>query len=197
MARNPASSRIAPVALGLALVALIVAAGLAPQTGAVPAQSNCQYGVCPAATGLPWWVYAVIALLIVAALATALVLMRRRRTPPSSGVPAAGAVGGPTAGATGAVAAAPSGPAPPYVETPEDVGATIPPATPAPPPSTTAVVAGGAAAAGAGAGAAAATETEDPDIDSLMAELDKISSEILKRPKGAGDKKPPANGENP
>ncbi|MGA9839215.1 MAG: hypothetical protein WBS16_02095, partial [Thermoplasmata archaeon] len=52
-----------------------------------------------------------------------------------------------------------------------------------------AAIAGGAVA---GAGAAAAAEDE-PDIDSLMAELDKISGEILKRPKGASDKKPPVD----
>jgi hypothetical protein len=59
-----------------------------------------------------------------------------------------------------------------YVETPEDVSAA--------PPSE--------AVAGVAAGGAAAAATE-PDIDSLMAELDKISGEILTR--GTPPKKPP------
>jgi hypothetical protein len=47
--------------------------------------------------------------------------------------------------------------------------------------------AGAAAGAAAGAGAAEA----EPDIDSLMAELDKISGEILKRAPKKGAEKPP------
>ncbi|MGA9839562.1 MAG: hypothetical protein WBS16_03895, partial [Thermoplasmata archaeon] len=105
MAPNPRTTRIVPVALGVAMVAIIVAAGLAPQTGAIPAQSSCQYGNCPAGTGLPWWVFAAIAILVVAALAAALVLLRRRRTPPSGGPPTQGAMGGPAAGAAGGAAA--------------------------------------------------------------------------------------------
>ncbi|MGC2790146.1 MAG: hypothetical protein WA547_08895, partial [Thermoplasmata archaeon] len=83
-------------------------------------------------------------------------------------------------------------PAPPYLETADDVAGMPPPApTPAPAVPAAVVVAGGAAV-GAGAGAVAA-DADEPDIDSLMAELDKISGEILKRPKNAAAKKPPAN----
>jgi hypothetical protein len=58
MALNPRTSRIFPIALGLVLLVLIVSIGLAPQTGAVSAQSTCQYGNCAASTGIPWWVFA-------------------------------------------------------------------------------------------------------------------------------------------
>ncbi|MGC2789873.1 MAG: hypothetical protein WA547_07455, partial [Thermoplasmata archaeon] len=102
MSLNARLSRIVPVGLGLAMLAVIVAAGLSPGTGAVPAQSNCQYNQCVAGTGLPWWVFAAIAIIIVAALAAALVLLRRRRTPPPTSTGPAGAIGGPTAGAMGA-----------------------------------------------------------------------------------------------
>jgi hypothetical protein len=195
MALNPRTSRIVPIALGLALLVLIVAAGLAPQTGAVPAQSNCQYGQCAPNTSVPWWVFAAIAILIVALLAVALILLRRRRPPVSPITPAEGAVGGPTAGAAGTVSPPPS-PVPPYVEIPEDMGAVAAASAPATVPSAVspaaADVALGAAAAGAGAAVAAtAADSDEPDIDSLMAELDKISSEILKRPKNPVEKKPP------
>ncbi len=188
MSTTRSAGRIVPIALGVAMVAIIVAAGLTPNTGAVPAQSNCPYGQCVAGTNLPWWVVGVIAIVIVAALAAALVLLRRRRTPPASGTPSATPSQGPTAGAMGGTAPPPPPPpaaAPAYLETPEDVGATLP-HVPTAAPVGAAVVAGGA---GAAAGAGAASEGE-PDIDSLMAELDKISGEILKRPKGATDKKP-------
>jgi hypothetical protein len=182
MALNPRTSRIVPIALGVAMLAVIVAAGLSPQTGAVSAQGNCEYNQCVAGTGLQWWVFAAIAILIVAALAAALVLLRRRRPPPPSGVPAAGAAGGPTVGAMGGTSPPPA-PAPEYMEMPEDVGMTLPAAASAtvagaPPPPPTAPPPPPPGAAG------------EQDIDSLMAELDKISGEILKRPKG-GDKPPP------
>ncbi|MGA8303118.1 MAG: hypothetical protein WB873_05410, partial [Thermoplasmata archaeon] len=90
MSLNARLSRIVPVGLGLAMLAVIVAAGLSPGTGAVPAQSNCQYNQCVAGTGLPWWVFAAIAIIIVAALAAALVLLRRRRTPPPTSTGPAG-----------------------------------------------------------------------------------------------------------
>lgn len=193
MAWNPRTSRIVPVALGVAMVALIVATASAPNVGAVPAQSSCEYNQCVGNTGLPWWVFAAIAILIVAALAAALVLLRRRRRPPPSGLTPYTAAGGPAAGAMGRGPTAPPPGGPNYIESPEDVGATLPNVPPPPPPTggvATGVVAG--AAVGAGAGAVAA-DAEEPDIDSLMAELDKISGEILKRPKNVAEKKPPSD----
>jgi len=179
MARSHATSRVVPIALGLAMLGIIIAAALSPNTGAVPAQGYCQYNQCIAGTSIPWWVVAVIAIVVVAALGAALFLMRRRR-PPSGVRPYAGAAGG---GAAAGGPAPPGGAAPAqpeYLETAEDVGS-------APP-----VPAGAVAGAGAGAASGAAAKgAQEPDIDSLMAELDKISTEILKRPKtppeGGGD----------
>lgn len=189
MSESGRSRRIVPVALGVAMLAIVVAAGLSPNTGAVPAQGNCQYGQCVAGTGIQWWVLAAIVIVVVAALAAALVLLRRRRTPPRSamGVPPPA---GPTPGATGGRVPPPPPPAaaPAYLETPEDVGRTLP-NVPTSPPARTAA-AGAAGTAGA-AGAGAAAGEGEPDIDSLMAELDKISGEILKRPKSPADKKQP------
>ena len=191
MSSTPRAGRIVPIALGVAMIAVIVAAGLAPNTGAVTAQGNCEYGQCPANTGIQWWVFAAIAIVVVAALGAALILLRRRRTPPmGGGAPPAAA--GPTGPAGGGAPPTPPAAAPAYLETPEDVGATLPSVPTAPMPKVPPASAG-AAAGGAAAGTAAAAGEGEPDIDSLMAELDKISGEILKRPKTPGDKKPPAD----
>jgi hypothetical protein len=174
------------------MLAVVVAAGLSPNVGVVQAQTNGQYNQSPS-SGLALWEYAAIAAVAIAALlALALLLMRRRRRPPPAAPapPMQAWEGGPAGGAAAPPpppAAAPSPPpAPPaYLETPEDVGH----APPAVPVSKEAAVAGAAAgAAGTGAAAGAAGE---PDIDSLMAELDKISGEILKRAPKKGT--PPAN----
>ena len=180
----PKGRPVIPLAFGLGMLAVLVAAALTPNVGAAPAQSYCQYNQCIAGTGVPWWALAAIAVIIVAVLGAALLLMRRGRRPGSAPVqPYQGPPGGASGGPSG-----PAGPAatPAYVETPEDVGT-------APPPLTGPPAAGAAAGATAGAaagGATAAKAAGEPDIDSLMAELDKISTEILKRPKtppGGGD----------
>ncbi|MCI4342845.1 MAG: hypothetical protein L3J92_01835 [Thermoplasmata archaeon] len=167
--------RLVPIALGAGMLGTVVAAGLAPTIGAVAAQSNCQYGACPAgsSTPFPWWIVGVV--LVVVILASILGVLLFRRRPPTSppaedGEPPSGASGSgpappspPSAApfVAGAVAGGVAAPVANYVETPDDVGATPP------------AVAGGAAVAGAAA--------QEPDIDSLMAELDKISGEILKK----------------
>jgi len=183
--------RIVPVSLGAAMLAVVVAAALLPNAGAVPAASNCPYGNCQTpSTGIPAWELASIGAIVVLGLLVGLfVLMRRRRSPPSEGMGDEPPMGG--APPSGAMQSAPAAPAPPepgttsYLETPEDVAA--PPPTLAPPPAAV----GGAAAAGTGAAAAEA----EPDIDSLMAELDKISGEILKRTPKKGSS-PPADEED-
>jgi hypothetical protein len=166
--------RLVPLGLGAAMLATVIAAALTPNIGAVPAQSSCQYGTCSSGTStpFPWWIVAVV-VVIVAALVLAYLLVGRRRRPPARGLrPAEAAV--PPSGAAGGGPEAPGGPAAAaYVETPEDVGAAMP---------SVAGVAGGAA----GAGAAAGAPEEEPDIDALMAELDKISGEILKKPPKTG-----------
>jgi hypothetical protein len=174
MAAQGRGYSIVPAVLGAGLLALLVAAGLSPNTGAISASTNCGiYNNCPSSSpAFPWWIVAVVVLLVVAALIAALVLMRRRR-PPAAGAPVQPWQGAPATPPAGG--APPGATSPSYLETPEDVGTALPDAG---------LIAAGAAGAGAAAGAAASEDAAEgePDIDSLMAELDKISGEILKRP---------------
>lgn len=164
------ASRIVPLALGLAMLSVVIAAGLAPNTGVVQAQTNSPYNQSSSSGLSPYEYLAIAAVIIIAGLLLALFLLsRRRRPPPTNGPPVIhpwqeGGTPPPGGGSP-----PPPGTAPAYLETPEDMAH-------APPP--VAVTAGAAAAAGATVPAAAEGE---PDIDSLMAELDKISGEILKR----------------
>ena len=158
------------------MLAVVVAAGLFPNTGTVHAQSSCPYGGCstPSSAIASWELVSILVLIAAIVVAAALVLMRRRRPPAPAGPPQPWQEG-PPAGA-GAVVAAPPGAPPPYIEGPEDVGHAPPPlATPA-----------AKAVAPAAPAAAPAAAPEGADIDSLMAELDKISSEILKKPPKKG-----------
>ena len=150
------------------MLAVVVAAALSPNFGVVQASSNCAYPPCSSSTpSTPAWVYGVIAaIVIVAALALAYVFMRRRR-PPATAAPVQPWEGGPGPGAMPPAppATPPTPPVPPaaapaYLETPEDVGQA---------PQT--VRARKAVGVGAGAAAAAAEEAE-PDVDSIMPELD-------------------------
>ena len=73
-----------PLSLGIVMLAVVLAAGLAPNTGAVPAQTNCTYGQCPAATTpFPWYLVAIAVLVVIVALLSVLFLMQRRRRPPA------------------------------------------------------------------------------------------------------------------
>jgi len=159
-----------PLALGLAMLAVVLAAGLYPNGGTVSAQSSsCPYGVCPSSSSaVPAWEYASILVVVAAAviIGLLLVLRRRRRPPAEKVIPGGAGVAGPMP---------PSGPPPPYLETPEDVGH--------PPPTVMRPAGGGVA----GAAAAPAAPEAVSDIDALMAELDKISADILKK----APKKPP------
>jgi H+/Cl- antiporter ClcA len=175
MVRAKWGRRLAPILLGAGMLGTVVAAGLSPTLGAVAAQSNCQYSQCQASTAapFPWWIVVVIVVVVLAVL-IALLLLRRRPPAASTAAPEAwqppegAAGGGPMApsAAPVVVAGVAAAPAAAYVETPEDVGQSLP------------AVAAGAAAGGA---AGAATGEGEQDIDSLMAELDKISGEILKK----------------
>jgi hypothetical protein len=180
MATTSRGRRIVPLVLGFAMLAVVVAAALSPNVGVVQAQTNSNYNQSPS-SGVPWWEYAAIGGIVAAALVVALaVLFTRRRRPPAAAPPPMEAwQGGPSGPSAPSAPAAPPPPpaaAPAYLETPEDVGH-APPAVPV-----------SKAAAGA-AGGAAAGEAE-PDIDSLMAELDKISGEILKRAPKKGSSTP-------
>ena len=157
---------------------------LVPTTGAVPAQTTCAYGVCPAAMGsgnTTWEVLLILLIVVALALGVLILRSRRRRPGGGSGPPdewspgTAGSVGPAEelapAGALGAVGGSM------YQEQPEDVGQ-VPPEMPAmdsmPP----------AAPAGEG------------DIDSLVAELDKIGQEILTRGPKVTKPTPPSSGED-
>jgi len=169
---NRRGSRIVPLTLGIAMLAVVVTAGLFPNAGTVQAQSSCPYGGCTTTSVVPVWEYVSILVVIAAGAIVALLFIMRRRRPPRSSTVTPWA-----AGAAGGAAAAPAGAAPPYLETPEDVGHAPPTVAPAVTPV--------APAAGAGEGAESGS-----DIDSLMAELDKISTEILKKaPKKGADGK--------
>lgn len=194
---------IVPLSLGLGMLGVVVAAGLTPNTGVVRAASNCTYGQCVASQPFPLWAVAASVAVVVVALLLALLLLRRRRRPGqppsewegpsgpsgSSGVPP-GASGHeefvPAAGVGGAAAEAPpvwQEPPPPVTGAPPS-GAMPPspeyaeaPAAPTPAP---AAQPAGPTPTEAGEAEGGAEEAE-PDIDSLMAELEKISGEILKK----------------
>jgi hypothetical protein len=160
MAASPGKKHAVPIALGLGMLGILIAAGLSPNTGAAPAQTTCPYGVCPTSSNgiAPWEIALVVILLLLAALIAVLILRRRNRGGPpgeevAGGVPPAGA-GGP-----GMTPLEPPIIAP-YVELPEDIG--TPPVAPPPPP-------------------VAPVPEGEGDIDSLLKELDNISGEILKR----------------
>ncbi len=182
--------RVVPVLLGLAMLAVIIAAALSPSAGLVKAQTNTQYG-SGGSTPDNTLTYTLIALLAVivavAALLLAVVVRRRRRG------------GGPQTMSTWEGG---TGPEPPTEGSGPEMGVAMAPPTgaaeyyegtsPPPPPS------GGAAPdwveerpppplpPAAGAATAEEIPAGEPDIDRLMAELDQISDDILK--KGSGRK---------
>jgi len=175
------------VALSAGLLVLLLALALIPNTGALPAAANCQYGGCEStsSTSSGLWYGLLAALVIVAAALGVLLLMRRRRARPGGPGPVE-----PWAGESGAVAATagPEGPSP-SVE-PMDVAPEVPPGASAYTEGPEDV----GAVAATGAAAAPAAESGEADIDSLMQELDKISGEILKKgppKKGSAANAPP------
>ncbi len=173
------------------MLSVVIAAATAPNFGAASAQTSTPYSVpssAPSGLSAYDWLAIAAVLVVVALLAALLILRRRRRQPPTTGPPPVQPWpgGGPPPGAGGQAPPAPPTAAPAYLETPEDVGHGLPEVP-------VAGAAAGGAAAGAAAGGGAAAAEGEPDIDSLMAELDKISSEILKRaPKKPSE--PPSEG---
>jgi hypothetical protein len=126
----------------------------------------------PSSSSSSLWAYLGIALAaIVVVLLASLLILRRRRVSPAAVEPTEElSLRGPTPPAGGGPPAA----APAYLETPKDVGRA--------PPVIAPVVAGETAAAGTGS---AMSDTES-DIAALMAELDKIGSEVVKKPPKTG-----------
>jgi len=171
MATTTWKQRFIPLGLGAAMLGTLIAAALSPNIGAVPAAVNAQYGT-PAGTStpFPWWIVGVVVALVAALVLAYLIVGRRRRPPAAAAAPPETAE--PPAGAS--AGAPPSmGASHPYIETPEDVGVAVPTMAVAPP-------------AAAAATPPATGAEEEPDIDALMAELDKISGEILKKPPKGG-----------
>ncbi|MCI4318082.1 MAG: hypothetical protein L3J96_06035, partial [Thermoplasmata archaeon] len=182
---------LAPYLVAGALLAVLIASAFVPNNGA-SAQTTCPYGSCPGLTagaGNNTWEVLLI-LLVVVAVVLGLLVMRGRRRQSAGGLtpyeepPGLSGDVGPASeavpfGAGAAVAGSP------YVEGPEDVGAT--------PPSIDDAAAAGAVGAAGGAAAAGG----EADIDSLMQELDKISGEILQRgtPGKKGGSATPPEGE--
>lgn len=93
--------RSIPLTLALAMLAIVVLAGLLPNSGVVSASSNCSYGKCPSSSPFPLWAVSTAAVIAVLAVIVALLLLRRRsgRRPPKEPDGAAG--GAAAAGSTG------------------------------------------------------------------------------------------------
>lgn len=89
--------RAVPLALALGMLAVVVLAGLLPDTGVVSASSNCSYSKCPASTPFPLWAVSAAVAVVVIALILALLLLRRRR-PPQAAAPPSGSEGESNAG---------------------------------------------------------------------------------------------------
>lgn len=180
MAARSRLRTVIPSTLAVAMLAVVISAALAPNTGAVPAQSSCQYGNCAQPQTISPYVYAAIGVVVVlAALLATLFLMRRRR-------------GG--GAARFAEAPPPPPPPPPEGEVYSEGMEGLPPVQPEYMEPPVEAVAGAEVLPPAGPPPGAG----EADIDSLMDELDKISGEILK--KGPAKKEPPTGGgssENP
>lgn len=94
---RPGRSRTIPLAIAVAMLSIVVLAGLVPNTGTVTAASNCTYGSCPSSSSpFPAWAVATSIAIILLALLFLLLLLRRsrRRRPPAAEAPA-GATGEP------------------------------------------------------------------------------------------------------
>lgn len=97
----PLRRRAVPVLLAGAMLLVIVLGALTPNTGALPAQSNCQYGNCTSVSpgsSVPLWQWVAVGAVVAAlAIAGLLLLLRHRgRQPPTAqdGDEAAGTEGG-------------------------------------------------------------------------------------------------------
>lgn len=91
--------RALPLTLAVAMLAVVVLAGLLPDTGVVSASSSCTYGKCPASQPFPLWAVSLSIAVVIIALIAALLLLRRsrRRRPPAGDAEAGAAAGGTTA----------------------------------------------------------------------------------------------------
>ena len=128
----------------------------------------------PSSSSSSYWTYVgIIIVVLVVAILVALAILGRRRRPRGGTVPPMQAW---QEEPTPPAGAAPASPAPAYLETPEDVGQASPGGIPA------------GTGSAAPASAVPAPAGAEPDIDVLMAELDRISGDILKNPPKKGAK---------
>lgn len=176
-------NRLVPAALGSTMLFVILAAALTPDFGTVAAQSSCPYGNCTSGSGssFPWISVFVALAVILAAIILAMIVIyyRRRNPPPPHGAGSAGAGGSagggapppPATGTSGTEEAASSSPT--YAEAARYFGITTPGAE---------VI----HARGSGDWIETSAYTRGPtdvgaELDSIMAEIEQISGEILKR----------------
>jgi hypothetical protein len=135
----------------------------------VASTATTAVSVTSPSSSFPWWIYVVIAVVVLLALILLVLVFQRRRRPRPAAVPPMQVWQEEPSPPMGA----PIGPAPNYLEGPEDVGH-APPLVPVP-----------TSGAGVTPPAPPPGAEGEPDIDALMAELDKISGEILKKPSKA------------
>jgi ABC-type transport system involved in cytochrome c biogenesis permease subunit len=86
---------VVPFSLAVALLAIVVIAGLAPNATRGSVESSCTYGQCPASQAFPVWAVTTALAVVVVALLLALLFLRRRRRPgsPAEPSPASGVEG--------------------------------------------------------------------------------------------------------
>ncbi len=147
---------VAPAVLGLAMLGVIVAAVVAPASGAVQATSSCQYGDCQTSTAPFPWIYVIVPVVAILVIAGAVLYLRMRGGGGSAGGGSGTGGGAPEPSALDDRAASTDG----TKEAPPEAGPTEPYDESAPEPPS---------------GGAPAAPAPSDDIDSLMDELDKLS----------------------
>jgi hypothetical protein len=175
--------KLLPFALGVSMLTVILTAALTPNFGYVAAQSSCPYGNCASGGGsaFPWIsVFVALAVILAAIILAMLVLYYRRRSPPPPPAGRTGAVGKsaggappppPSTGTTGLEEPTTSSPG--YIEAAEYFGI---------PPLGTADTGTWTNQAWTGTlSSAERREALAAEIDSVVMEIDILSSEMLKR----------------
>ncbi|MFZ1023916.1 MAG: hypothetical protein WAN87_07260 [Thermoplasmata archaeon] len=175
--------KLLPILLGSTMLFVILAAALTPNFGSVAAQSNCPYGNCTSGSGssFPWIsVFVALAVILAAIILALLVIYYRRRNPPPpqaagpAGVGGAGGSGSPPPPSTGTigidegVSSSPS-----YAEAARYFGIT--------PAGTQAVQPDASSSWSGNPGYPEGRVNVGAELDSILAEIEQISGEILKR----------------
>lgn len=172
-----------PIYLGSAMLMVLIAAALTPDFGTVAAQSSCPYGNCTSGSGssFPWIsVFVALAVILAAIILAMLVIYYRRRNPPppqavgSTGVVSADGGGTPPPPSTESLGAyegvSSSGS---YAEAARYFGIS--------PNGTQAVQADVPGSWSGNPVYADGRSNVGAELDSILAEIEQISGEILKR----------------